>query len=597
MDSIKNFALSQLSGGINSTQLTATLATGQGNRFPATGAYNVVIYNASNYANAALAYQAGKAAIYRVLSRTGDILTFKDNGSSLREGQEGTTAIAHNSEGITYVVMQALTVKLLTDLQGGGIVSHTYAELATLKTGSTLVPGQLYQITDFVTKHVISYTSEIHIGTAENIIIQATAINAFSPIAYSALYPQDILEYDFDDILCEDGTTPRYGWITKRIDTTLKIECPYDFRNVIWRRWAITVSTYDAGTTYAKNDICRSASKIWKSIHNSNTGNTPSNSTAIHWTQLVDETITNCVLPDPAGYTNLGNANCPGDAAIYADFYTFVLQGALSQDGLAPYGVPSKTFKNFKQTLGYTADGVNAIKSKTGNNNVFIVDSASTEGRSFDGNWLEGCFENTFIADHIFDNRVIGDLKWGVFAANVFTVPGQDIYANVFEVKGNCVGNTFSGGSIHNNLFKDMNGVLYNSFSTISTSPNDRGFYNNFFMNCGHVQYNTFSDVSYNGIFSLYVTIGGDMQTNIFATNSGFDTIIWNICYHFQANTFITTGYISQVQFVATGTMASNITTSGMKNVIIHAAGDWSGITFTASTGTFYSTAVTALPS
>ena len=119
MDSINNFAISQLTGGITATQLTATLTTGQGSRFPSSGAFNVVIYDAS-YSNAALAYQAGKAAIYRVLSRTGDILTFKDNGSSQREGQEGTTAIAHNTGGATYIVMQALTAKLITDLGSGG---------------------------------------------------------------------------------------------------------------------------------------------------------------------------------------------------------------------------------------------------------------------------------------------------------------------------------------------------------------------------------------------------------------------------------------------------------------------------------------------
>ncbi len=84
MDPINNFAISQLAGGITATQLTATLIIGQGNRFPLSGAFNVVIYDAS-YANAALAYQAGKTAIYRVLSRTGDVLTFKDNGDGLEK--------------------------------------------------------------------------------------------------------------------------------------------------------------------------------------------------------------------------------------------------------------------------------------------------------------------------------------------------------------------------------------------------------------------------------------------------------------------------------------------------------------------------------
>ncbi len=302
----------------------------------------------------------------------------------------------------------------------------------------------------------------IHTGTAENIIVLAVSVNGFSSLAYSVSYPQDVLEYDFDDILCEDGTTARNGWITKRTDTTLKIECFYDFRNVVWRRWAISTSDYNSGTTYAKNGICRSSSKIWKSIHSGNIGNSPGMTTAAHWTQLVDEGITSCVLPDPAGYSALGDANCPGDAGTFADFYTFVLQDSLTVDGST-----SGKFKNFKMLLGYTNDGNNPIKYKTGNNNVFIVNPTSVSERSCDGNCLEGCFENTFITDNMFDNRFYGDEKWGGFAINIFTIFGsEDFYANVFEVKGGTSYNTFSGGSVHNNFFKNMNAVQSNSFAT-----------------------------------------------------------------------------------------------------------------------------------
>ena len=472
-----------------------------------------------------------------------------------------------------------------------GVIPKTYAQLAAMVLGATLVPWRLYEITDFQTKHQIALTSVIHTGNTEAIIVLALTTSKFAYSAWSTVYPQDILEYDFADNLCEDGTTPRTGWITKRTDTTLKIECAYDFRNVVWRRWAISTSTYSAGTTYAENNICRSASKIWKSIHAGNIGNTPGVITAAHWTLLVDEGITSCVLPDPAGYSALGNANCSGDAATHADFYTFVLQGLLTVDSSN-----SGYFKNIKMLCGYTNDGNNSLRLKTGNNNVFIVSSSGAENRGCDGNWLEGCYDNTFITDHMFDNHFYGDMKWGVFAQNVITVFGsEDFFANVFEAKGNCNLNTFSGGSIHNNFFRNMNAVVSNSFAT-AKHGNSYGFYNNTFMNCGHVRYNIFSDVSSLGIFSLYVLIGGDMETNVFATDTGFDTIIWNICYHFSTNVFITTGHIYKTQFRATGSMSNNTNTAGCQDIVYNVAGDLSGKTLTPVTGTNYSTAVTALP-
>ncbi len=109
--------------------------------------------------------------------------------------------------------------------------------------------------------------------------------------------------------------------------------------------------------------------------------------------------------------------------------------------------------------------------------------------------------------------------------------------------------------------------------------------------------HNIFSDVSGNGIFSLYMLIGGDMYTNVFATDGGFDTIIWNVCYHFITNVFITTGHIYKTNFTVTGSFTGNSTTSGIEGCIFNVAGDLAGVAFTATTNTNYSTAFTALPS
>ncbi len=117
MDAIKNFAISKLATGINATQITATVLNGEGSRFPDTtidGPFNVVIWN-SSYANPALAYHAGEAAIYRVIERTNDQFTFKSTNNN-RDGEEGTLPIAHNTIGKNYSVGLMFTSKTMQDL-------------------------------------------------------------------------------------------------------------------------------------------------------------------------------------------------------------------------------------------------------------------------------------------------------------------------------------------------------------------------------------------------------------------------------------------------------------------------------------------------
>jgi hypothetical protein len=614
MDAIKNFAISQLSVGINSTQLTAVVLTGQGSRFPATGEFNVVVYDAS-YANAALAYHAGKAAIYRVLSRSTDTLNFKGDGSSNREGQEGTSPITHNSSGATYIVMQALTAKILTDLEaevsgGSNFVEQTHAELTTLKGSSSLVAGQQYLITDFQTIHVIPNTAVVHTGATENIIVTALTDSEFSKIAYTPDFPNDILEYDFDDVLAENGTTPRNGWITRRQDRKWNIDCDYDFRNVVFRKWSITAPTYSGGTSYGLNDICRSSGKIWKSIHAANSGNSPTATDVTHWVLLVDETTTTKVLWDVTGCM-LGNVALTTDTATYSDFHTFCNADATITDDASNSGI----FKNITMRSFYTNDGYCSLKDKTGNRNVFIRSAAASDygHRGFDGNVFEGVYDNTFVVAAMYDNYFRGHIKWGVFSANVITLPLDEFYANVIQVKGNMVYNSIAGGSFHNNFLSNMNAFQSNSISTRSngsSTSNQYGFYNNNFMNCGHVGLpsgslgNVFASGSSGGIFSLMVTIGGDMYKNIFASNGGVNTIIFNVAYHFghcsaysNGNTFIMTGEMLKIIFNVTGSFSGNTSTSAtFNNIIYNVAGDLHDLTLTPTAGTNYSTAVTALP-
>ena len=105
MDDITNFPYGTLASGIDASTTSATLTTGHGARFP-TAPFWAVIFNATDFTNAHLAYYAGEAEIVRVTVRSTDALT-------ITRGQQGTSGVTHNTGGKTYVVMQTVDADLL----------------------------------------------------------------------------------------------------------------------------------------------------------------------------------------------------------------------------------------------------------------------------------------------------------------------------------------------------------------------------------------------------------------------------------------------------------------------------------------------------
>jgi hypothetical protein len=121
-----------------------------------------------------------------------------------------------------------------------GVVSLEYSEIKTLVDNSQLVPGRWYYILDFQTIHRITNTSEINIGPIEPLYIQAISEDQFSNKVYSDTFPNDVIEFDFTNQLCEDNTTPRKGVITFRKDIVNDTYTQYDWRHAKFRRWKIT---------------------------------------------------------------------------------------------------------------------------------------------------------------------------------------------------------------------------------------------------------------------------------------------------------------------------------------------------------------------
>ena len=99
LDPITNFAESTLSAGITSGATSFNVSAGTGAKFPSSYTYPLVIYNCTDYGRAS---QDPNVEIVTVTNRATDTFT-------ITRGQEGTTAVAHNTAGKTYCVELNLT--------------------------------------------------------------------------------------------------------------------------------------------------------------------------------------------------------------------------------------------------------------------------------------------------------------------------------------------------------------------------------------------------------------------------------------------------------------------------------------------------------
>jgi len=109
LDPVKNFAKVTVSTGYDSTAISITLNSGDGNKLPdpaTDGAFNLVWWNATDYPDPS---DDPSVEIVRVTAKSGDTLT-------ITRGQEGTSAVDHNTSGKTYKMVLAITEKMMSDI-------------------------------------------------------------------------------------------------------------------------------------------------------------------------------------------------------------------------------------------------------------------------------------------------------------------------------------------------------------------------------------------------------------------------------------------------------------------------------------------------
>jgi len=277
-------------------------------------------------------------------------------------------------------------------------------ELKNLYANAQLTPGESYAF-DFQTKHIITGTNELHIGDTEKIVLTAATTNKFFKNALSLDFPSDIIGFDFDNNVCEDGITPRLGKIISRRDINNN-ETPFDFRNVVHRRYDFDAPIWDGSKKYIFGELARLGNKIYRwaappVLDEISNGGSPN--TTFGWLLFIDLDK----LPYPfwtKDFNYSSNSENPGyfnpigvtAGTSYKDFYTF---------GNSNGEEKSEWFNNII---------IDEMKGIDYPNIVFIENQSN---QSYNAHFVGQCNNLTILSKFV-DNGLIEMLKNTVIGSN-----------------------------------------------------------------------------------------------------------------------------------------------------------------------------------
>jgi hypothetical protein len=393
---------------------------------------------------------------------------------------------------------------------GGGCIDVTYNELVTLIGTSGLTCGSYYRITDYATVHwmvdgdgnyiLAEGEKIIHTGANEPLVVLATSANTISTEAWSALYPQDVIKYDWNpanwtgiknfwdsDLL----TTPAgfTGIITRREDTLLANLVNFDFREITYRLWSIAQVAWNSGTIYVGGEYVQNGTVIyWAKVGSTNVQPGVTAGWETYWTLLI-----NLSGFDSAYLTFLSSLPAAGQSIPVLDTTDYV-----DRIMFADATSNNNQFDEYNY-LPYTVFGTECYSNTFG---------TGCESNTFG----TSCYNNTFGTSCY--NNTFGTYCY----RNTF---GTYCYSNTFGTS--CNYNTFGTGCYSNTFGTECN---YNTFGT--------SCYNNTFgTNC---RYNTFGTDCYSNTFGTgcesntfgtecrYNTFGADCYSNTFGTNCRYNT-------------------------------------------------------------------------
>ena len=406
---------------------------------------------------------------------------------------------------------------------GTGLEEITYANLVTRRNGGTLIPGTLYRITDYVT----AVANDPEAQSAKHpfdIIVLATAANTLSEEARAIKHSGDsyFAKADLNAWklwYCLDNDTTRFQWADKtsgkgvvyRLIDEWGNDCPYDFKNVQFKRYKVTATDNltDLNGTYVgiggatlKGLTASESDYIWAYTFSAGDRKTKTAPADGSLTGLGGSTSklycgTNILLPYSSKKTVDGTSSnifclnnivwfCAASEVMYgnrvgAECYNMTLSSYGNTFGAGCY---NNTFGNYFQ--------YNTFGNYCNNNTFGNSCTNNTFGNSCTNNTFgNSCYGNTF-GNYCYNSTFGNSCYYNTF--------GNSCYGNTFG--NNCYSNTFGSGCYNNTFGNSCYGNTFGNYC-----------YNSTF---GNYCYNsTFGNYCYNNTFGnylRYLTINDGVQ-------------------------------------------------------------------------------------
>ena len=382
------------------------------------------------------------------------------------------------------ILNRAVTKEKLSEDVLEDITSITWSELKTLRNNSELIPGHQYRITDYQCTTTQENTQSA--GHQFDIIVTADSINKLNEKARACLHDGDT--YFMNSNLAAwqlwyslDNDTERFAWandslghgVIYRMIDEYNNDCPYDFKNIQFKRYKITKSKSSGLVgTYLATEA------------NQNIGlEIDSNDSKMFYT-----------------FSYLGELNTLTEYRGETLEDASIIGNTLQSDDGSSYGVYGNTIKYYFDSSIENSKPIQSL-----NNIVFLTYSSDDV--------YYGCYSNSF-GSGCFGNSFGNECSINSFgngcSINSF---GYECLYNLFGNR--CLYNLF-GNRCSDNSFGDM--CSGNSFGLYSSNIKLNAYY----------KYNTFDNrVSYvtfngNGTDSEYIQNYHIKQSMIFDGGSEY---------------------------------------------------------------------------
>lgn len=365
------------------------------------------------------------------------------------------TNIGGNTKTRIADILDAIKTNMIQDLQ---IV--TYLELTTLITNNSLIKGNTYLLSDYMT----TYTQPVTLaskssGIIEPLYLTALNVNKLSNIAYSQLYPEDIIYYEVTGYVGENLDTEGFtkGKIYRRIDTQRNNDIGTDWRHVKYDRNGVDKLLFEDYTICNNNII-----KTYFLFNNVIGGNCYSNTIN---NLFIDNTIGNDFFKNQIGDTFIQNN-------ILDNFSSNIITNNFQRNTILNSFISNTIKDNFTDnTLGiYFA--LNTIDINFTSNSIGDYFYSNSIGAYFSDNLIAGDFAENNITNYFSNNNILNNFKLNTIN-NFFQLNTIGAYFNSNIVGNYFVSNVFSDKRIDNNTFENYINGKFLSFYNPSISMQD----------------------------------------------------------------------------------------------------------------------------